>query len=117
MIAADPVARIIVGAAVAALTPSMLRALGRPWVPTAATGVLALVRLAVDFLPGADAVFLVVLLGLALLTGSGLSVTLPEHAQARVRRTGDTLEGLALFAVIPLLIGYFGIYASLLETF
>nr|WP_255459661.1 type VII secretion integral membrane protein EccD [Micrococcus sp. TA1] len=83
----------------------------------AATGVLALVRLAVDFLPEADAVFLVVLLGLALLTGSGLSVTLPEHAQARVRRTGDTLEGLALFAVIPLLIGYFGIYASLLETF
>ncbi|MGD6979486.1 MULTISPECIES: type VII secretion integral membrane protein EccD [Citricoccus] len=83
----------------------------------AATGALALVRLAVDFLPEADAVFLVVLLGLALLTGSGLSVTLPEHAQARVRRTGDTLEGLALFAVIPLLIGYFGIYASLLETF
>lgn len=83
----------------------------------AGIGVLALVRLAIHFLPGADAVFLLVLLVLALLAGSGLSVTLPEHSQARMRRTGDTLEGLALFAVIPLLIGYFGIYASLLETF
>jgi hypothetical protein len=79
--------------------------------------VLALVRLAIDFLPGVDAVFLLVLLVIALLAGAGLSVTLPEHSQARMRRTGDTLEGLALFAVIPLLIGYFGIYASLLETF
>jgi type VII secretion integral membrane protein EccD len=80
-------------------------------------GVLALVRLAIDFLPGLDTVFLLVLLVIALLAGAGLSATLPEHSQARMRRTGDTLEGLALFAVVPLLIGYFGIYASLLETF
>ena len=80
-------------------------------------GVLSLVRLALDALPGAGTAILAGLLAVALLAGSGLSVTLPDHSQARLRRLGDTLEGLALFAVVPLLIGYFGIYASLLETF
>ncbi|MEU3846277.1 type VII secretion integral membrane protein EccD [Micrococcus terreus] len=80
-------------------------------------GVLSLVRLATAYQPQFDGVFLAVLLALALLVGSGLSVDLPEHSQARMRRLGDTVEALALFAVIPLLIGYFGIYATLWEIF
>ncbi|GAA4775579.1 type VII secretion integral membrane protein EccD [Citricoccus nitrophenolicus] len=80
-------------------------------------GVLALVRLATAFLPDYEGVFLGVLLVVALVAGSGLSVDLPEHSQARMRKTGDTIEALALFAPIPLLIGYYGIYATLLETF
>ena len=61
--------------------------------------------------------FLGVLLAVALLVGSGLSVDLPEHSQARLRRLGDTVEAIALFVAIPLLIGYFGIYATLWEIF
>ena len=80
-------------------------------------GVLSLVRLATSFLPQADGVFLGVLLAVALLVGSGLSVDLPEHSQARLRRLGDTVEAIALFVAIPLLIGYFGIYATLWEIF
>ncbi len=80
-------------------------------------GVLALVRLATAFLPDFEGAFLALLLALALVTGAALSVDLPEHSQARLRKTGDTIEALALIAPIPLLIGYYGIYATLLETF
>lgn len=80
-------------------------------------GVLSLVRLATSYVPQADGVFLGVLLALALLVGAGLSVDLPDHSQARMRRLGDTVEAIALFVVIPLLIGYFGIYATLWEIF
>jgi type VII secretion integral membrane protein EccD len=80
-------------------------------------GVLGLVRLATTLAPDFEAVFVAVLVLLALAAGAGLSVDLPEHSQARFRRAGDAVEALALFAAIPLLIGYFGIYATLLETF
>lgn len=80
-------------------------------------GTLALVRLASAFLPDFEGVFLAALLVLALVTGASLSVELPEHSQARMRKTGDTIEAIVLLAPIPLLIGYFGIYATLLETF
>ncbi|QCU77407.1 type VII secretion integral membrane protein EccD [Citricoccus sp. SGAir0253] len=83
----------------------------------AATGVLALARLAVATVPGAGTAVLAGLLVLALAVGAGLSAELPEHTRARLRRAGDALEALALFAAIPVLIGYAGIYASLLETF
>jgi type VII secretion integral membrane protein EccD len=80
-------------------------------------GVLSLVRLATSFAPHLEVVFVVVLVVLALAAGAGLSVDLPEHTRAQMRRAGDAVEALALFAAIPLLIGYFGIYATLLETF
>ncbi|NUL46074.1 type VII secretion integral membrane protein EccD [Cellulosimicrobium funkei] len=80
-------------------------------------GVLALIRLATGFLPDYENAFLAALLVLALVIGAGLSVDLPEHSQARMRKTGDTIEAIALLAPIPLLIGYYGIYATLLETF
>ena len=80
-------------------------------------GVLALVRLAAAFLPEYEGAFLAALLVLALVAGAGLSVDLPEHSQARMRKAGDTVEAIALLAPIPLLIGYYGIYATLLETF
>ncbi|REE03950.1 type VII secretion integral membrane protein EccD [Citricoccus nitrophenolicus] len=80
-------------------------------------GVLSLVRLAIGFQPDYQGVFLALLLVLALVIGAGLSVDLPDHSQARMRKAGDTLEAIALLAPIPLLIGYYGIYATLLETF
>lgn len=80
-------------------------------------GVLALVQLATTWVPDFAALFTVLMVVLALLCGAGLSIDLPDHTQARARRTGDSVEALVLFAVIPLLIGYFGIYATLLETF
>ncbi|GAA1679149.1 hypothetical protein GCM10010977_19290 [Citricoccus zhacaiensis] len=80
-------------------------------------GVLALLRVATGFLPDYESAFLAALLVLALVIGAGLSVDLPEHSQARMRKTGDTIEAIALLAPIPLLIGYYGIYATLLETF
>lgn len=80
-------------------------------------GVLALVRLASGFQPAYEGVFLAVLLILALVSGAGLSIDLPDHSQARMRKAGDTIESLALLAPIPLLIGYYGIYATLLESF
>ena len=83
----------------------------------AGVGVVALVRLATTWLPDFNGVFLAVLLALALAVGAGLSVDLPDHSQARMRRFGDTVEAIALFVVIPLLIGYFGIYATLWEIF
>lgn len=83
----------------------------------AGVGAVALVQLATSWLPQADGVFLGVLLAAALLIGAGLSVDLPDHSQARLRRLGDMVESVALFAVIPLLIGFFGIYATLWEIF
>ncbi|MEW1979328.1 type VII secretion integral membrane protein EccD [Citricoccus sp. NPDC079358] len=80
-------------------------------------GALSLVRLAIGFQPDYEGVFLALLLVLALVVGAGLSVDLPDHSQARMRKAGDTLEAIALLAPIPLLIGYYGIYATLLETF
>ncbi|WP_313816166.1 type VII secretion integral membrane protein EccD [Citricoccus sp.] len=80
-------------------------------------GTLALIRMAAGFLPTYENAFLAALLVVALVIGAGLSVDLPEHSQARMRKTGDTIEAIALLAPIPLLIGYYGIYATLLETF
>ncbi|MFC7401170.1 type VII secretion integral membrane protein EccD [Citricoccus sp. GCM10030269] len=80
-------------------------------------GVLALIRLATTWLPEFEALWMVVLVVLALVAGSALSIDLPDHTQAQMRRAADSIEALVLFAVIPLLIGYFGIYATLLETF
>lgn len=41
----------------------------------------------------------------------------PAHVRARLRRAGDLVEMLAAVAMVPLLLGAFGIYADLLGTF
>lgn len=44
-------------------------------------------------------------------------VTVPAHTGARLRIYSRRLEGLATLALVPLLLGLFGIFSQLLETF
>lgn len=39
------------------------------------------------------------------------------HSRVRIRRAGDVLEAFAAVAMIPLVLGVFGVYSSLLSTF
>lgn len=55
------------------------------------------------------------LAALALLGGS--AIRLPEHVQARRRMLADRAEFLIALAMIPIVIGGFGVYASLVSTF
>ncbi|MFF9036611.1 type VII secretion integral membrane protein EccD [Streptomyces sp. NPDC014892] len=57
---------------------------------------------------------LVVLAALPLLV---LAVQPAEHVRVRLRRFGDTLESIGVIALFPLLIGVFGVYGRLLDTF
>lgn len=54
---------------------------------------------------------------IAILTGLGLAVDLPDHVEARIRQICERLESLAVLATIPLLVGYFGVYTQMLATF
>ncbi|MGW7660942.1 type VII secretion integral membrane protein EccD [Streptomyces sp. NPDC054756] len=46
-----------------------------------------------------------------------LSVKPAEHVRVRLRRLGDVLESTAVIAMLPLVIGVFGVYGRLLGTF
>lgn len=46
-----------------------------------------------------------------------LSVEPAEHVRVRLRRIGDVLESTAVIAMLPLVIGVFGVYGRLLDTF
>lgn len=76
-------------------------------------GALALAALNPDtvWIVGAGVLVLSVLIGL------GLSVDLPEHTEARLRQIAERVEVLAILATVPLLVGYFGVFAKMLETF
>ncbi|MFE1029327.1 type VII secretion integral membrane protein EccD [Streptomyces sp. NPDC058818] len=54
---------------------------------------------------------------LALLPLLALTVEPAEHVRVRLRRIGDLLESMAVIALLPLLLGAFGVYARLLDTF
>jgi hypothetical protein len=41
----------------------------------------------------------------------------PEHVRARLRRIGDLLESAAVVALLPVVLGVFGVYTRLLEAF
>lgn len=41
----------------------------------------------------------------------------PEHTRARVRRISDLLESVAVVALLPVVLGVFGVYSRLLEVF
>ncbi len=60
---------------------------------------------------------LAVLVALAVLPLLALAVQPPEDVRVRLRRTGDALESLGVIALVPLLIGAFGVYGDLLDTF
>lgn len=46
-----------------------------------------------------------------------LAVQPAEHVRVRLRRAGDLLESVGVIALLPLLVGVFGVYGRLLDTF
>ncbi|UXY32594.1 type VII secretion integral membrane protein EccD [Streptomyces sp. HUAS TT20] len=66
---------------------------------------------------GAAGPALVVLAVLAVLPLAVLVVQPAEHVRVRLRRAGDLLESVGVIALLPLLIGVFGVYGRLLGTF
>ncbi len=76
---------------------------------TAAGGVGA------DHAPAAAPLSVLVLL--ALLALVVLAVQPAEHVRVRLRRAGDLLESVGVLALLPLLVGVFGVYGRLLDTF
>ncbi|WP_406167616.1 type VII secretion integral membrane protein EccD [Streptomyces sp. NBC_00996] len=60
---------------------------------------------------------LAVLVVLALVPLAVLAVRPAEHVRVRLRRLGDVLESVGVIALFPLVIGVFGVYGRLLDTF
>jgi hypothetical protein len=60
---------------------------------------------------------LAVLVALATLPLLVLAVQPAEHVRVRLRRFGDVLESVGVIALFPLVIGAFGVYGRLLDTF
>lgn len=60
---------------------------------------------------------LAVLVVLALVPLVALAVEPAEHVRVRLRRMGDVLESVGVIALLPLVIGVFGVYGRLLDTF
>ena len=82
-----------------------------------AAGVVA-VRLAAAWLGQAPATGPVAVLALlAVVPLAVLGVEPAEHVRVRLRRIGDVLESVAVIALLPLVIGVFGVYGRLLGTF
>ena len=46
-----------------------------------------------------------------------LAVRPAEHVRVRLRRFGDVLESVGVIALFPLVLGVFGVYGRLLDTF
>ncbi|MFF4254958.1 type VII secretion integral membrane protein EccD [Streptomyces sp. NPDC001663] len=83
----------------------------------AAAAVVA-VRLVTVWLAHAAAAGPVAVLALfALIALAALTVEPAEHVRVRLRRLGDVLESTAVIALLPLVIGVFGVYGRLLGTF
>ncbi|MFD3578640.1 type VII secretion integral membrane protein EccD [Streptomyces sp. NPDC058644] len=57
------------------------------------------------------------LVALALIPLVVLAVQPPEHVRVRLRRVGDVLESVGVISLLPLVIGVFGVYGRLLDTF
>ena len=57
------------------------------------------------------------LLVLAVAVVISLTVTLADHSAAKLRLLANRFETLAILASVPLVIGLFGVFASLLTTF
>ncbi len=60
---------------------------------------------------------LAMLVVLALVPLAVLAVRPAEHVRVRLRRLGDVLESVGVIALLPLVIGVFGVYGRLLGTF
>ncbi len=57
------------------------------------------------------------LVGFAVLVAVGAGVRPADHLRARLRRIGNFVEAVLVIALIPLVLGVFGVYADLLGAF
>lgn len=83
----------------------------------AAVGTLALARSVLAFSPDQGWLVAAGLLVLAIVVVISLTVTLADHSAAKLRLLANRFETLAILASVPLVIGLFGVFASLLTTF
>jgi ESX secretion system protein EccD len=58
-----------------------------------------------------------VLAGLAAAVAAAVLVRPPDHVRAMLRKAGNALELVAVLALVPLVLGLFGVYADLLRAF
>jgi hypothetical protein len=82
------------GAVAAAVAQGLI---GRPWPSASALGAAVVV--------------------LALAVTAAVLVRPPGHVRALLRKAGNGLELIAVLAMVPLLLGLFGVYADLLRVF
>lgn len=82
-----------------------------------AWGLWCTVRLASTAWPTLAVPLMIVIAGVALALLALQIVVLPAHLEARARRVGHVAETLSVVALVPLLIGYVGLYSAMLETF
>lgn len=84
-----------------------------------AAGIVILVRLLVLWAaePSSGALPLLALSGLAAASLALLAVRPPDHIRVRARRLVNAVEMLAVVALFPVVVGVFGVYGQLLDTF
>lgn len=80
-------------------------------------GVLALANSLIRLAPSLFWLAGTLMLVISMVVGAMLLVRLPAHVAARFRMAGKRFETLSILAVIPLLMGFFGVFGQLLETF
>ncbi|MGW7271230.1 type VII secretion integral membrane protein EccD [Streptomyces sp. NPDC054864] len=121
MVLRDPTVWTLLVAAVTAVVLG-LRARAYPLVAevvglfvAAAAIVVGLLGLWMERSAAGGPLALLVVLALAPLTV--LAVQPAEHVRVRLRRLGDVLESVGVIALLPLVIGVFGVYGRLLDTF
>ncbi|CAN5550403.1 hypothetical protein BH10ACT7_BH10ACT7_06030 [soil metagenome] len=107
------------GAAVVAVTALRTRAFPLTaqvmalWAAVGAAVIVGLVRQ-----PSLSAsVTLIVLVALAIIAAVTVAVTPAAHQRASLRRAGNAIEAISVVAMLPVLLGIFGIYAELLAAF
>ncbi|MGW2317384.1 type VII secretion integral membrane protein EccD [Streptomyces sp. NPDC001680] len=75
-------------------------------------------RLAWLWLERSGATAPLAVLGVLVVLSLGVLAVQPaEHARVRLRRAGDVVESFGVIALLPLVLGVFGVYARLLGTF
>ena len=116
---ADPWA-VVLGLSVTVLTALRTRAFPLtvqqlPLCLAAVTATLVAV-LARQPLLGTSGVALV-LIGFGVLVAVAVGARPAEHQRARLRRIGNLVEAVLVIALIPLVLGVFGVYADLLGAF
>lgn len=82
-----------------------------------AVGVVALANSVIQLSPTLSWLVGVLILVISLIIGAMLLIRLPAHVAARFRLASKRFETISILAIIPLLMGLFGVFAQLLETF